>query len=765
MKKIEYLDFDWYYQRDFKEEFVQPRLNREDLRDWQQVSIPHSNHILPHSYFDEGDFAFVSAYRRDIRLPEKGSDRQYAYLRFEGVMGYAEVYWNGQLIASHKGGYTPFNCMLPDELTYWDRHNHLLVKCDSTEREDIPPFGNLIDYLTYGGIYREVSLHICHGIDMRNLKVTPVIYQPEQISGPDSKVAGHFLLDAYIANPLRMEGDIRFSIGIEEIGYSQEFKLHLTGEEYEQLQVKSIQISDLELWDIGQGRLYQLDWALDKVDRGSVKTGFRDAEFRPDGFWLNGRYVKLMGLNRHQSYPYAGYAMPARAQRKDADILADFGCNIVRTSHYPQLPEFIDRCDELGLLVFTETPGWQHIGAEDWKEQVLVDVRSMIERDYNHPSIVLWGVRINESMDDSQLYQKTNALARQLDPNRQTGGVRYIDGSEFLEDVYTMNDFVLNGGAVALRGQHEVTRRADAVPYLVTESNGHMFPTKAWDPEERRIEHAKRHLRVVDAALSCPQHSGSISWCAFDYNTHHEFGAGDKICHHGVFSMYRHPKFAAWAYRSQKDPSQEVVLEPLTAWARGERDACMVAPITVLHNCEYIEFWMRGEMQGRYFPARSLYKGLAHPPSIIEHVEGTWGMILEDMEIKGFIDGKEVASKKFLANTHSYKLELKLDDAQIGSSRPDATRLSLQVLDQVGNTLPFFMGAVRLTIQGAKVQVYADEVLERGAALEVTSILRGGASAIWLVSQGQIGDLVINAQVVGNPVCQPARCVLKISGE
>ena len=101
--------------------------------------------------------------------------------------------------------------------------------------------------------------------------------------------------------------------------------------------------------------------ANDKViDEVRQKFGIRSAEFKEDGFYLNGEKIKLLGLNRHQSYPYVGYAMPKSAQYEDADILKyDLGLNIVRTSHYPQSKHFLERCDEIGSLVFEEIPGWQ----------------------------------------------------------------------------------------------------------------------------------------------------------------------------------------------------------------------------------------------------------------------------------------------------------------------------------------------------------------------------------------------------------------------
>ena len=191
-----------------------------------------------------------------------------------------------------------------------------------------------------------------------------------------------------------------------------------------------IDVPSAERWDIDSPKLYTCEVTLETGDVQRVKFGFRDIEFRADGFYLNGRRVFMRGLNRHQSYPYMGYAAPESLQREDARILKEeLCCNAVRTSHYPQSQYFIDECDRLGLLVFTELPGWQHIGDERWKEQACENLREMILQYRNHPSIVLWGVRINESVDDDAFYARTNAIAHELDPSRPTSGVRYIQKS------------------------------------------------------------------------------------------------------------------------------------------------------------------------------------------------------------------------------------------------------------------------------------------------------------------------------------------------
>ncbi|WGK69774.1 glycoside hydrolase family 2 TIM barrel-domain containing protein [Candidatus Haliotispira prima] len=775
MRHIKYLDFDWFYCPEFREAFL-AESDCSDAELWQSVQLPHTNAELPGSYFDDRACRFVSAYRRNLWLPPGQDAQRVALLRFEGVMNYAEIYLNGIQIGCHKGGYTPFEVVLPDSAAHWGEDNRLLVRVDSGERSDTPPFGFVIDYLTYGGIYREVSLHICEALHFGVVKLSPAISEPQNIRGKDSLVSGWLRLEPEIANPFLLKGQQQLDLRILGPGveFSQSYLIELQGGRdgggpTETCILDSLELDGLRLWDIGQGNLYEVELRLGEMDRYSAKIGWRDCHFGPEGFRINGRNQKLIGLNRHQSYPYAGYAMPANAQQKDADLFPEYGCNILRTSHYPQHRQFIEYCDEIGLLVFTEIPGWQHIGeSAEWQEQVLCDVRDMILRDYNSPSVVLWGVRINESPDHSDLYRKTNELARWLDPTRQTGGVRCHNNSELLEDVYTMNNFVLNGridegggkGRIALNSQQEITGLDHAVPYLVTESNGHMFPTKAWDTEERRTEHAVRHLRVIDAAHIARQHSGSISWCAFDYNTHHEFGAGDKICHHGVFDMYREPKFAAWAYRSQKDPAAAVVLEPLSCWARGERDECRMGPLWVLHNCDYIELYINGKLQNngsqghKIYPDRGLFRGLPHPPSIIRQIDSLWGEAFGGAEIKGYIGGTEVVARRLAGNPSADRLLLRADQTWLRAARPEATRICLRVTDQFGNSLPFLMAGVHLRLTGPKVQAYADEVspLSDGSGgWELFSTLRGGSSAIWLLSAGEAGTAELEARVIGYP--------------
>src|SRR5690606_12780936 len=286
-------------------------------------------------------------------------------------------------------------------------------------------------------------------------------------------------VDVTLANASEQAQQARVQVELEQNAGLQTETVSVPAGGEAEVTLRFPELPRMALWTLEEPALHTLsvrivsDGSDAPVDEVSVRYGFREARFDKDGnFYLNGKPLKLFGLNRHQTYPYIGAAAPARLQRRDADILKhELGCNIVRTSHYPQSRHFLDRCDEIGLLVFEEIPGWQHIGDDEWKALSIRDVQAMIERDRNHPSIIIWGVRINESWDDHDFYTTTNALARQLDPTRPTGGVRFFLGSEFLEDVYTFNDFS-NG---ILEPMH--------TPHLVTEFNGHMFPTKSFDNE------------------------------------------------------------------------------------------------------------------------------------------------------------------------------------------------------------------------------------------------------------------------------------------
>jgi len=282
--------------------------------------------------------------------------------------------------------------------------------------------------------------------------------------------------------------------------------------------------------------------------------------------------------------------------------------------------------------VLEEIPGWQHIGSEPWKLVAIDNVGRMLRRDWNHPAIILWSVRINESPDDHSFYTRTNALAHALDTTRQTGGVRNFKESEFLEDVFTINDFGFPLG------------RPNHPRYLNTEFVGHTFPTKTTDDDERQREHTLRHARIHNQLASDPQFAGGIGWCAFDYNTHANFGAGDCICYYGVTDIFREPKPAAGFYKSQCDPSEEIVIEPAFHWANSDESIYFTEAV-ICSNCDNLKLYQRSnsiatnpwELISELDPNRADFQHLKYPPFFLDRIQlqRTHAQVWGDLKIDG----------------------------------------------------------------------------------------------------------------------------------
>lgn len=689
---------------------------REDFSDWQPVHLPHTVREVPYNCFSHTETAMRSTYAREFFL--EGTAGKRVLLEFEGVMTYLDLYVNGRLAGSHKGGYSRALFDVTEEVH--DGLNRMVVMVDSHERADIPPFGYTIDYLTYGGIYRDVNLYVEEPAYIRQFLFRYELEGAQPTVQPEVVLVNHD--DAFDA---QIELAVRDGQG-EEIFRTTQMLAVEGGEQ--RLTLRPQELPEVRLWDLEDPALYEVELALVRddclLDRHTDRVGFRTAECKPDGFYLNGRMVRLVGLDRHQSYPYVGYAMGKRPQRKDADILRkELHLNTVRCSHYMQSKYFLERCDEIGLLVFEEIPGWGHIGGEDFRKVVLDDVASMICDHFNHPSIFLWGVRLNETLDDDDLYAQTNALAHALDPDRPTSGVRYIRDSHLLEDVYGMNDFAHEGGALVLQNQQTVTGKTFQVPYLVTEFNGHVYPTKPFDPEGKREEHALRHARVQSLNMLRRDSLGAIGWCAFDYNTHGDYGSGDKICYHGVMDMFRAPKYAAYVYASQKDPSEGIVMEPCSILARGDRDDNRPIPFTVLTNCDYIEVIVYGDKRKKYFPSLK-YIGLPHPPIEVDQDPGRWQDVWQGATIIGYIGEEEVARREYSRDAYLAGLAVAPDDDELYCDRVDETRVVCRLVDQCGNLMPYYHGAVQVAVEG-DLQVIGPDVL----------VALGGTVSFWVKTE------------------------------
>jgi beta-galactosidase len=713
-----------------------------------RVVVPHANIRVPWHSFDDKDYEFISTYRRRFRLPPAAAGKR-VFVDFEGVMTASSVWINGVPLGEYKGGFTPFSFELTPHLRH-EAENVLVVQVDSTERSDIPPFGYEIDYMTFGGIYREVAL-----------RIVPPTYIDNIFAHPKDVLSGNPSLDVDCFLAGRSETDGPYSLEVElrdgdrvvargaaavgraapadssgDLDPVTTAPVHASTEAMNDPARHTVSLTglgNLRLWDVAQPHLYTVHVRLLRsgqvADEDTRRIGFRDAAFTGEGFSLNGKILKLRGLDRHQTFPFVGQAMPARVQRQDAKILRNrLHCNIVRTSHYPQSRHFLDCCDEIGLLVLEEIPGWQHIGGDEWKAAAIDNVGRMIRRDWNHPSVILWGVRINESKDDHDFYVRTNALAHALDGTRQTGGIRNFQASELLEDVFTMNDF----GFPLQPPNHP--------RYLNTEFVGHTFPTKTTDDDERQREHTLRHARIHDQLASDPQYAGGIGWCAFDYNTHSNFGSGDRICYHGVTDIFRESKPAAGFYKSQCDPAEEIVLEPAFHWARGD-ESVGFSKAVICSNCDHLKLFTReGSVEANPWmplaeldPDRAEFSHLKYPPFILDmsKFRAGWG----DLRIDGYLEGKQVISKSLSGRGVDLKFLLLPDDLTLLADGADTTRVVLRVTDEFGVVQNYANDPVIFTLEGGG-ELIGDNPFS----------LVGGTGAVWIRAKEQAGALRLTAK-------------------
>jgi beta-galactosidase len=340
-------------------------------------------------------------------------------------------------------------------------------------------------------------------------------------------------------------------------------------------------------------------------------------------------------------------------------------------------------------------------------------------------------VRINESKDDHDFYVRTNALAHQLDPTRQTGGIRYFQESEFLEDVFTMNDF----GFPLKPPNHP--------RYLNTEFVGHTYPTKTIDQVERLTEHTMRHARIHDQLASNPQYAGGIGWCAFDYNTHGDFGSGDRICYHGVADIFRQPKPAAFFYKSQCDPSEEIVLEPAFHWARNDESVGFTKGL-ICSNCDHVKIYTEthggtessngDHLLAEADPDRTQFPHLKYAPFDVdfgEKIRENWG----DLRIEGYINGKLVATRRYSGDGTDHEFVVLPDDTELIADGADTTRVVLRMNDRYGAIRPFASDGIALELDGPG-NLIGDN----------PATLIGGAVAVWVRAGEQPGTVTLRAK-------------------
>lgn len=705
------------------------------------VRIPHTCKEFPYHYFNESKCQMRCKYERPLFILDEWKGKT-LLLTFEGAAHNAEVFINDEPVYEHRCGYTAFTIDITNHVEY-GKSNHIRVILDTRESLNIPPFGEHSDFLAYGGIYRDVYLDVKEKMHIQDVYVRT--HFPKGRAQAISRVK--------VANP---EPAVQIRQGIRMHGSDNDYTD--VGYVSATKGTMAFSMGSIRRWEPDDPVLYDLRTELlaegKVVDTVITRVGFREAEFRKDGFYLNGKKIKLRGLCRSQAFPYVGYAMPDSMQIEDANILKnELGVNAVRAANYLQSPAFLNRCDELGLLVICEIPGSRYIGNIKWKNQELQNTKEMILQNRNHPSIILWSIRVGESEEDDDFNRRISGLARKLDPDRATTGVHRKPKEHMVEDVYAYNDFAAGLNGAACRRKSDVVPNMEK-PYLISAFGGVSYPAKSGDDEARRLGQALLYSNVLHDVEQHVDVLGSFGWNMTDYNAHQNYGSGDRICYHGVMDMFRNPKLAAAAYQIYRD--EVPVLELSSSLSFGENPMHSLGDVYAYTNADVLRTYRNGEPIQEY----EVTKGM--PVRIDDFIgncleaesdfteeqrkeirnqlnhKACTGSFMEVREKKGFFGGKKTESvdestlnrlyeKYILGNTGlvpEYRFDgvkdgrvvssitrvpMKMHDLEIRVSATelredktyDVASVRFRALDENGNILPYANNPLALKAEGS----------------------------------------------------------------
>ncbi len=733
------LDGDWLFGGQVEDAAKPPF----DDHGFAKITLPHCVARLSWQDWNPSVWEHVWAYQRHFSVPTEFRNSR-VFLQFDGVMVGASPAINGHALPEHLGGYVPFHYEVTEWLT--GGANVLSLAVDSRWL-NVPPEGSRvgprsIDYLEPGGILRPVSL-----CAVPQIFLSDVFAKPVNVLDPGRHVVVSCSIDAVSVpdQPVQLKTELRNNGRVISTA-QRTLKLEAAGKSEVVLTLSNL--GNIALWDAETPHLYDVVTTLalqgKPVHEYRTRLGLREARFDVDGFFLNGRRFQLFGLNRHELFPYVGAAMPRRVLRRDAEILRrDLNCNIVRCSHYPQSDAFLDACDELGLMVWEEIPGWQFLGNDAWKELALRDVREMVTRDRNHPSIIIWGVRINESANDPALYSRTRELAHSLDDSRPTSGSMTPTSTKNWQEQWHQDVFAFDDYHSAPDKSVGILDPLPGVPYVLAEAVGqyNYAHGRGFDAKYRRTgdvvlqqAQALRHAQAHDRGMALPRLAGIIAWCAFDYGSLVNADHGVKCP--GVYDVFRIPKLGAAFYLAQLSPEVRPVIQPDFYWDFGpEMPLGPGKNAVVFSNCDRLEIFIDGEKKSEALPDRTGFPHLKYPPFLCDlSVEGA---VSPELRIDGYLAGKLLLSRSFSSDRGKDQFSFAADDQEIIGDGSDATRVYFETVDRFGAMRPFAAGEVQFVLTGPGV-IIGDNPFHLKDA--------GGVGAIWIKSQpNSSGRIVVEA--------------------
>jgi beta-galactosidase len=703
---------------------------------WKSVHLPHTPTIEPLVVNDQ--WQGVCWYQKTIpfALTPKGKRH---FLHFEGVMHDAQVWINNQKVQAHKGGYLPFTVDLTDHLNYGS-DNKVLVKVKNTDDSTIPPGKPLkgLDFNYYGGIYRNVSLtsteniYITDPVHANKPNSGGVLVHFDQISSEEAKGT----VKIHLNNKSNQVQDVKAVITLTD---TENYQTHFTSEAVtlepnkDAVIEHKIAVSTPFLWSPETPNLYEVDITIvnanqskDYIDKTRFTTGIRKIELNEEGFFLNDEKRFLNGTNRHQEYPYVGYALPDNAHYRDAYKIKQAGFDFVRLSHYPQSKSFLDACDELGLMVMTCIAGWQYYEEGEFVENALQDIRDFVRRDRHHPSIVFWENSLNESAMTDAFMEQANKIVREELPHKDTYTAGWIDHPSYdlfiparqhskPPDYWSKYDNHDRKILIAEYGDWE---------YYAHNAGFNQHEFKDLSPEQRTSRQLRSHgeKRLLQQATNFQEAFnsnrigkntiGHANWLMFDYNR----GYADDLEASGISDIFRIPKFANSFYTSQKPPYQDAYSQPMVSIASYWEETSSPT-IMVYSNCDEVALFLNGKNIGKRKAERTrISEQLDYPPfafSIPSYEKGT-------LEAVGYINGEQVAKHTVKTPGKAVAIQLEIDESgkPLQKGEDDLVFIYAKLVDENNTVVTSVSDKITFSIDNDKAELIGTTAvnLEAGIA-------------------------------------------------
>jgi len=747
---------DWQFARDIDTTVTDAYFEKNSQVQWEEISLPHTAHIEPLVIKDQ-QWQGTAFYRKFFNVAPEDSGKHIA-LKFGAAMHKADVYLNGEKLTTHKGGYLPFVIDITDHLNYSDE-NVVLVKLNNEDNPTIPPGKPIknLDFNYFSGLYRNTSLlvddkfHISDPVAADSVAGGGLLVNYTDVSNRSATV--NVQTDVRNRYPDGQSGSIKLILRDEEGQIMAEENSGLQavpGDSFHQFQ-QSLQVSNPNLWSPNHPYQYTLIVKLRRdgkvVDTKREDIGIRTIGFNEDKqFVLNGEELQLRGTNRHQSYPYIGYALSDNAQYRDAYKIKQAGFNFIRTAHYPPSPAFLEACDELGILFMNAIPGWQFFGGEQFQDLAHQNVRNMIRRDRNHPSIVIWEASLNESDMDESFMDKAHKIVHEELPFENiysSGWIDYaydvfIPARQHSEPPSYWNDYSKDKPYfIAEYGDweyyaHNAGFNQDEFEDLTEEARNSR--QLRGDGQKRLVQQALNFQEAHNSNLQ-GRSFGDANWVMFDYNR----GYAPNLEASGIRDIFRIPKFAYYFYRSQAGPNlgeEAKFSKPMIHIANFWSDSTFKT-VKVYSNTDEVELFLNGESLGRKQPdSGRVSSHLRHPPFTFEVDEFERGQL----RAVGYIDGEQVTET--VGQTPGQKSRIQLDVDLSGkpleAGQKDVVFVYASIIDSQGVRIPADSSSVSFSLQGDAEIIGRNPI--RAEAGIAAVLLRAGESA---------GQVTIRAEASG----------------